>query len=359
MADKTQKEAEKKTFVEVFTEGLSPFIVKDLANFEQPDYAVKWVKDLINTTVPGGKMNRGLTVLDSLRHVVDRELTEKEIEQANIIGWCIEWLQAMFLVADDIMDDSLTRRGLPCWYRQPHPLTDGTEGIKIGTTAINDSFILESCIYRVLKHNFRQEKYYVDILDLFHEVTYQTELGQLLDLTSQIPGKVDLNLFSMERYKLIVKYKTAFYSFYLPIASALFMAGIADDSTLDVARSILIPMGEYFQIQDDFLDCYGDPAVIGKVGRDIEENKCGWLINQALLICTPEQRGLFEKHYGIDNAEDVKVVKQIFSDLDLTSLFRAYEDKSYVELKTLIEGQTTLPQDVFLNLLTKIYKRSV
>ncbi len=49
-------------------------------------------------------------------------------------------------------------------------------------------------------------------------MTLQTELGQLLDLTSQpMDGKIDLNRFTLERYRLIVKYKTAFYTFYLPI----------------------------------------------------------------------------------------------------------------------------------------------
>jgi farnesyl diphosphate synthase len=48
----------------------------------------------------------------------------------------------------------------------------------------------------------------------------QTELGQLMDLTSQpMDGPKDLDRFTLERYRLIVKYKTAFYSFYLPIVS--------------------------------------------------------------------------------------------------------------------------------------------
>ena len=52
-----------------------------------------------------GKMNRGLSVLDSLKHLLgDREPTVDEISEANILGWCIEWLQAFFLVSDDIMD---------------------------------------------------------------------------------------------------------------------------------------------------------------------------------------------------------------------------------------------------------------
>lgn len=66
------------------------------------------------------------------------------------------------MVSDDIMDASITRRGQPCWYR-----TDN-----VGMIAINDSFMLESAIYYLLKKHFRQEPYYVDLLDLFHEVCY-------------------------------------------------------------------------------------------------------------------------------------------------------------------------------------------
>lgn len=46
--------------------------------------------------------------------------------------------------------------------------------------------------------------------------------------------------------------------------------------------------------QDDYIDCYGDPALTGKVGTDIEENKCGWLVIQALQLANPEQRKILE-----------------------------------------------------------------
>jgi geranylgeranyl pyrophosphate synthase len=69
--------------------------------------------------------------------------------------------------------------------------------------------------------------------------------------------------------------------------------------------------------KDDYLDCYGDPAVFGKIGRDIEENKCSWLIVQSLPRATPAQRALFDKHYGIDNPEDVQVIKRVYGEIGI------------------------------------------
>ena len=243
---------------------------------------------MIEFTVPGGKLNRGLTVVHALQSIRgDTPLTATELKHAALLGWCVEWLQAFFLVADDLMDASETRRGGPCWYKLP----------EIGNIAVNEYFLLKSNIYIQLRRYFLKEQpaMYAQLLDLFLETTVQTELGQLLDLTSNpMDGPTDLSRFTIERYMYIVKYKTAFYSFYLPVALALVLAGKASDENLATAKTILVEMGTYFQVQDDYLDCYGAPEVIGKVGTDIQDNKCSWLVVQALDKATPAQRAVLE-----------------------------------------------------------------
>lgn len=56
-------------------------------------------------------------------------------------------------------------------------------------------------------------------------------------------------------------------------------------------------MGRFFQVQDDFLDCFGDPEITGKIGTDIEDGKCTWLIVTALPLCDHKQRQLIEVTY--------------------------------------------------------------
>ena len=124
-------------------------------------------------------------------------------------------------------------------------------------------------------------------------------------------------------------------------------------------KQILHKFYLYFFLKDDYLDCYGDPKVIGKIGRDIEENKCSWLIVQALLHANPEQKKLLEKHYGRDNAADVAVVKKIYNEIGIAKIYKDYEEQSYQSIKRLINDCHSMPSAVFTDLLGQIYKRSL
>lgn len=336
-----------------------PRLVKELTSvlddYGMPADAVEWYKKSLTYNTPGGKLNRGLSVIDTyviLKGLGSHEdLTAEEYNKVSTLGWCIELLQAYFLVADDMMDKSITRRGQPCWYRVDN----------VGDIAINDAFMLEGAIYCLLKKNFRGEPFYVDLLELLHDVTFQTELGQLLDLITAPEDHVDLSKFSLDRHSFIVVFKTAYYSFYLPVALAMFVAGINDQRDLKQAKDVLIPLGEYFQIQDDYLDCFGKPEDIGKIGTDIQDNKCSWVINTALKLCTPEQRKVLDENYGRKNAESENKCKQIFYDLDIQSAYHEYEERVAAELRGKIsktDESRGFKAEVLSVFLDKIYKRT-
>jgi farnesyl diphosphate synthase len=324
---------------------------------ELPAPFVEYMGKMIDHNVPGGKLNRGITVVHSLAALKGDSLTPEETSRAAAVGWCIEWLQAFFLVADDVMDDSLTRRGQPCWFR-----VDG-----VGLIAINDAFLLKSHIHFILKKACGADKaLFASLLELFLEVTWRTELGQGLDLTSfdeSTARRGDFSNYTAERYFAIVKYKTAFYTYWLPVASALILAGVNSDEAMEAAQHVCEEMGMFFQIQDDFLDCFGDPEVIGKVGTDIEEGKCTWLAVQALKACNEEQREVFASNVGRREAEHVARVKDLYRELKLPEMFAKLEDDTDAKMKGLIdecERRTSggVPALLFERLWAKTHKRS-
>ncbi|KAK7745212.1 hypothetical protein SLS62_009841 [Diatrype stigma] len=343
-----------KTTLQEF-ESVFPQLEEDVLEWAKkynlPQEQLDWFKKSLEVNTLGGKCNRGMSVPDTVSVLLERPLSKEEYFQAAALGWMIELLQAFFLVSDDIMDSSITRRGKPCWYRQ--------EGV--GMVAINDAFLLESAIYGLLKKHFKSHPSYVEFIELFHEVTFQTELGQMCDLLTAPEDVVNLDNFSMEKYTFIVIYKTAYYSFYLPVALALHMLHLATPKNLKQAEDILIPMGEYFQIQDDYLDNFGLPEHIGKIGTDIMDNKCSWLVNQALKRATPAQRKVLEEHYGQKDKTHEAHVKKLYDEMNLKALYEEYEEKFVGEIKTKIDqidGSEGLKKGAFETFLAKIYKRS-
>jgi len=183
-----------------------------------------------------------------------------------------------------------------------------------------------------------------------------------------------MSLTSLSRHRLIVLYKTAYYSFYLPVALALHMCKVPASYTCSsgiihpykLALDILLPLGEYFQIQDDFLDYAGTPEQIGKIGTDIIDNKCSWCINTALSLASPEQKRILDENYGQKDAEKEARVKAVYEELGLRRHFADYEEAAYQRILVLIqtipestEGapETVVKREIFTSFVDKIYKR--
>ncbi|KAK0231676.1 Polyprenyl synthetase-domain-containing protein, partial [Armillaria nabsnona] len=173
--------------------------------------AIEWYERNLDYSVSGGKLNCGMSIVDTVEIIKGTPLTRDAYLKAAVLGWDIELLQALFLVSDDMMDSLITRRGQLCWYRVP----------KVGQITINDSFMLEAEVYQLKKH-FCRESYCVDILELFLETTFQTEMKQLINLITAPEDEVDLSKFSLNKHSLIVIYKTAYHSLYLPVALAVY-----------------------------------------------------------------------------------------------------------------------------------------
>jgi len=322
--------------------------------YEMPEAEVGWVREMLEYNVKGGKMNRGLMVVECGKELLKSQgktITSDVLNKLAVLGWCTEWLQAWLLMADDVMDDSVTRRGRPCWYTNDN----------VQTIAINDAFMVEMLVFKILKRHFVDEPYYHQLVDLLLETTFQTECGQLLDTLCM---NLDPSDFSVDRWTFIVKYKTAFYSFYMSVALGMIVAGITDQSAYDVAREVLLPMGIYFQAQDDYLDCYGSHEQIGKVGTDIQDKKCGWLFVHAYHeLASRAQKRVFDKEYGkckVDSDGERKI-KALYETLGMEQLYHDYEKSSYetiMALKPKVEKNGLVPWSVFEIFLGKIFKRS-
>lgn len=255
------------------------------------------------------------------------------------------------MIIDDVLDSSVTRRGVPCWYKK-----DG-----IGLNAMNDAILLEKGLFNVLRKYFSSSKGYIHMIELFHDITMKTSMGQALDLFCMKENKPNLDAFTMKRYDAIVKYKTAYYTFQLPVALAMYMANNFDEELHRQAKTILLEMGHFFQVQDDFLDCFGDPEHTGKLGTDIKEGKCSWLAVVALQRTTKEQRLIMEKYYGQpDVPEATDIIRNLYEDLGLLNTYTIYEEETYNLIKTHIQQISKgLPHELFFRLMDKMYRRTV
>ncbi|VDM21402.1 unnamed protein product [Hydatigera taeniaeformis] len=262
-------------------------------------------------------------------------------------------IQAAFLIHDDIIDDSPMRRGKVSWG-----LLQQREGH--GLIGINDGLHLYMSAQQLLMASFKSRPHprSLEILKLFCDCANYTCIGQALDiLTSDQMRPVDsggvslctrltsngdrLRDATVSRSTSIAKWKTSYYSFVLPVVAGMLLADVKSDVLFSNAEKILLKIGEYFQVQDDFLDVFGDEKVTGKVGTDIQEGKCSWLIATALDKASSEQRDVLCRNYGLKDPGCVNAVRDIFYELDLPILYSVYEDQARKDIFETIESVST------------------
>uniref|UniRef100_A0A1B0DI81 Uncharacterized protein n=1 Tax=Phlebotomus papatasi TaxID=29031 RepID=A0A1B0DI81_PHLPP len=110
-------------------------------------------------------------------------------------------------------------------------------------------------------------------------------------------------------------------------------------------------MSYYVQMQDDFLDCFGDPEVTGKIGTDIQDGKCTWLA----VVCLKE---IMRECYGKNDPEAIARVKQLYEELSLPNTYAIYEEDSCIVIKKQIQQiPGRIHVEVFLKIMGQIYRQ--
>ncbi|MFJ9369453.1 polyprenyl synthetase family protein [Nocardia sp. NPDC101769] len=212
------------------------------------------------------------------------------------VAAAVELFHAAVLIHDDIIDDSATRRDRPTVHRA---VAEGARGdrpaaARFGTHAallIGDfGLVWSQELLHTAGLSAAQTAAAAPILDAMRtEVNY----GQYLDLLTTGRPTRDL-----DRALEIIRYKTAAYTVERPLQLGAALAGAGPE----VARALSSygrPLGEAFQLQDDLLGVYGDPALTGKSNSDdLREGKHTVLLALALRHASPEQRARLDALVG-------------------------------------------------------------
>ncbi|MFD1713229.1 polyprenyl synthetase family protein [Amnibacterium flavum] len=260
----------------------------------------------------GGKRFRALFCFWGWQavHIPDFGATDEEtretLDTVVTAASALELFHAAALVHDDIIDRSDTRRGRPSAHREFERVHDESgyignaasfgEGaaILLGDLLLTWSDDLMNDGLRRVPDRSNASAARREYETMRLEVT----AGQYLDLVEERAWATVSDSEALERAERVVLYKSAKYSVEAPLVIGAAMAG-ADEAQVTALRDFGIPLGTAFQLRDDLLGVFGDPAVTGKPsGDDLREGKRTVLVLLARANVTPAARTLMDDLLG-------------------------------------------------------------
>jgi geranylgeranyl diphosphate synthase, type I len=209
----------------------------------------------------------------------------------------LELLHASALIHDDYIDGSDTRRGAPSIHRRFEELhrRGGWEGEpqRFGAAAavLLGDLTLVWCdeLFSLCGLDAARIQAARPIFDLMRS---EVMAGQYLDVLAQARGlSVSSPQETLTRAQAVVRYKSAKYTIERPLQlGAALAAGVADGPLAAALSRYGLPLGEAFQLRDDVLGVFGDPAATGKpAGDDLREGKQTVLVALAARQATDAQ----------------------------------------------------------------------
>ncbi|MFD2892400.1 polyprenyl synthetase family protein [Flavobacterium chuncheonense] len=245
----------------------------------------------------GGKRMRPVLTL------MAAEVFDTPYEKALHAATAVEVFHNFSLIHDDIMDDAPLRRG----KETVHEKWDLNTGILSG-----DAMLILAYQYF---ENY-EPQVFQQLAKIFSKTALEVCEGQQYDVDFETRDDV-----TIPEYLKMIEYKTA-----VLVAAAMKMGAIVAETSTENADLIYdfgLNLGIAFQLQDDFLDAFGDPATFGKqVGGDIIENKKTYLYLKALEFGTAEEREQLLHLFSIqptDNTDKIASIKRIFVDTKAAS----------------------------------------
>jgi geranylgeranyl diphosphate synthase type II len=235
----------------------------------------------------GGKRIRPVLCL------LGNELFSELHADAFLAAKAVELFHNFSLVHDDMMDEASLRRGQPT----VHTKYDSNTALLVG-----DIMVIRA--YEYLQPI--QSNHLSKILGLFNQTAREVCEGQQLDMDYAKRATV-----SMDEYIHMITLKTS-----VLLAASLQMGAIiggAGEHNCGHLYEFGKKLGIAFQIQDDYLDAFGDASVFGKdAGGDIKQNKKTFLLIRALETANPEQLKTLNALLASDAPDKVDQVLAIF-----------------------------------------------